>query len=152
MAFRTITLAILLASAVLAAPQRGSARFGGGRSSADQSAIVLVNDFDLQPQGSYVYKYETSNGISASQTGSEQGLYANGYYSYLDEDGNRIEVTYLADEFGFQPQGAHLPREPPVPDHVLKSLEEIRAAATPDSGLDIATLDATISRLRATLG
>ncbi|EDS32506.1 conserved hypothetical protein [Culex quinquefasciatus] len=147
---KTVITLTLLAASSLAAPQR----FGGGRSSSsdDKSASILVDEFVLNPEGTYVYKYETSNGISASQTGGENGLYANGYFSYLDPEGQRVELTYLADEYGFQPQGSHLPVEPPAPDHVIKTLEVIRAAAGPDSELDIPMLEATIARLKATQG
>ncbi|XP_062549834.1 cuticle protein AMP3-like [Armigeres subalbatus] len=138
--------------ATFAAAVRQHNRFGRNSDDSDRSAVVLQNDYNLNPDGSYVYKYETSNGISASQSGSENGLYANGYFSYLDPDQNRVEVTYLADEYGFQPQGSHLPVEPPAPDHVIKSLEQIRAAAGPDSNLDIQLLDATIARLKANQG
>ncbi|XP_053687035.1 cuticle protein AMP1B-like [Sabethes cyaneus] len=143
-----LSFSLLLVTA-LALPQHG---FGGRSNNDDRSAVALVNDFDLNPDGTYSYKYETSNGISASQSGGEAGKYANGYFSYLSPDGSRVQLTYLADEYGFQPQGDHLPVEPPAPDHVIQSLEQIRAAATPDSGLDVATLDATIARLRATQG
>ncbi|XP_058465710.1 cuticle protein AMP3-like [Malaya genurostris] len=137
---------MFLVSAVLAAPQL---RFGHGD---EASAVILTDEKELNPNGSYRYKYETSNGISASQSGGPDGLFANGYFSYLDPEGNRVTVTYLADEYGFQPQGDHLPVEPPAPDHVIRTLEQIRASATPDSGLDIPTLEATIARFKATQG
>ncbi|XP_055533721.1 cuticle protein AMP1A-like [Wyeomyia smithii] len=142
----TLVMLSLLLVTALSAPQR---RFGGDD---DRSAVTLVDDYSLNPDGSYNYKYETSNDISAAQSGGAGGQYANGYFSYLSPDGSRVQVTYLADENGFQPQGDHLPVEPPAPDHVIQSLEQIRAAAYPGSGLDIATLDATIARLRATRG
>ncbi|XP_001659099.2 pupal cuticle protein Edg-78E [Aedes aegypti] len=144
--------ASLLIATVLAAPQRRPNNFGRSSSGDERSAVIQQDEYNLNPDGSYVYKYETSNGISASQTGSANGQYANGYYSYTDPEQNRVEVTYLADEFGFQPQGAHLPVEPAAPDHVLKSLEEIRAAADSNPELDIALLDSTIARLRANRG
>ncbi|ALC45070.1 Cpr67Fa1, partial [Drosophila busckii] len=80
---------------------------------------------DIRPDGSYEYRYETSNGIAAQESGVG-GLIANGGYSYYAPDGQLIQVTYTADANGFHPQGAHLPVGPAIPEAILKSLEYIR--------------------------
>lgn len=92
----------------------------------------MRQDADVHPEG-YSYSYETSNGISAQEQGRLQGdaIAAQGSFQYTASDGSPIQVSYVADENGFQPQGAHLPTPPPIPDHVLKALEYIRTHPPP---------------------
>ncbi|XP_055529970.1 cuticle protein CP14.6-like [Wyeomyia smithii] len=142
---KLVVLSALIA-ATLAAPQK-RLPVGGPES----QAVILSHDSNIEPNGAYSYRYETSNGISGQQT-SFDGANAAGEYSYTGPDGVLYRVVYNADTYGFQPQGAHLPVEPPVPDHVLKGLEDIRRSPPKDPEFNLATLDAQIARLRATLG
>ncbi|ALC45071.1 Cpr67Fa1, partial [Drosophila busckii] len=80
---------------------------------------------DIRPDGSYQYKYETSNGIAGQEAGVG-GEYANGGYSYYSPEGQLVQVAYVADGNGFQPQGSHLPVGPAIPPAILRSLEYIR--------------------------
>ncbi|XP_063366658.1 uncharacterized protein LOC134655128 [Cydia amplana] len=74
---------------------------------------------------SFNYAFETDNGISAEETGTAtNGVQAQGGYSYTGDDGKVYTVTYTADEGGYQPRGDHLPTPPPIPDEILKSLEQ----------------------------
>lgn len=82
--------------------------------------------------GSYNYAYETGNGISAQERGTSRGganggTAAQGSFSYTGPDGGRYSISYTADENGFRPVGAHLPTPPPIPDAILRSLEQNRA-------------------------
>lgn len=80
---------------------------------------ILSRFFTLQ------YNYETGNGIHAHEQGfvknsghkDEEIQVAQGFYSYTGPDGVPVSVKYVADENGFQPQGAHLPTPPPPPGH-----------------------------------
>ncbi|XP_011185901.1 larval cuticle protein 65Ag1-like [Zeugodacus cucurbitae] len=84
----------------------------------DGDAQVVRFDSDVQPNG-FNYAYETSNGIqeqasaSLDNEGSEnEAISVKGSYSFVADDGQTYTVTYIADENGFQPQGAHLPVAP----------------------------------------
>lgn len=79
---------------------------------------------------SYNYAFETDNGIQAQEQGSlrnPDALAAQGSFSYTAPDGQQISVSYTADENGFQPQGAHLPTPPPIPEEILKALAQNQA-------------------------
>ncbi|XP_053955567.1 larval cuticle protein LCP-17-like [Anastrepha ludens] len=89
-------------------------------------AETLKHDSQLNADGSYKLDFATSNGISAQEEG-HGGHHASGGYSYYSPEGELIQLSYLADENGFQPQGNHLPTPPPIPPQILKSLEYIRS-------------------------
>ncbi|XP_071442419.1 endocuticle structural glycoprotein SgAbd-4-like [Hetaerina americana] len=101
-------------------------------------AIVSQNS-DVGPDGSYVFSYETANGIRAEANGevrrnpnppltkdaegSENIVVSRGSFSYTAPDGTPITLTYVADENGFQPQGDHLPVAPPIPAAIQRALD-----------------------------
>merc|ERR1712071_695743 len=84
----------------------------------------------------YSFSYETENGISVSESGVQKqigakadgaGTVSQGKYSY-PEDSVTYTVTWVADENGFQATGDHLPTPPPMPEHVVKLLQDLIAA------------------------
>ncbi|KAL1516639.1 hypothetical protein ABEB36_000524 [Hypothenemus hampei] len=91
---------------------------------------ILKFNADNNGEGSYRYNYETANSISAEEQGEArgEGTHARGSYSYISPEGERISITYTADENGFVPQGSHIPTPPPIPEAILKSLQENAAA------------------------
>lgn len=46
-------------------------------------------------------------------------------YQYYAPEGELIQLKYIADEKGFQPEGEHLPTPPPIPEAIQKALEII---------------------------
>ncbi|TDG53166.1 hypothetical protein AWZ03_000709 [Drosophila navojoa] len=93
--------------------------------SFDAAAEIRELKSDQREDGSYEYRYQTSNGIAQQEQGVG-GQYASGSSAYYDPNGELIQLTYTADENGFHPQGAHLPTPPPIPAAILRSLEYIR--------------------------
>lgn len=92
--------------------------------SASPEAAAEIRSYasDISPDGSYQYAFETSNGIAAQERGIG-GVQAAGASSYTSPEGIPIQLTYTADENGFQPQGNHLPQPPPIPEAILRSLQ-----------------------------
>ncbi|XP_017048565.1 larval cuticle protein 65Ag1-like [Drosophila ficusphila] len=81
-------------------------------------AVVLKQTSDVGPEN-YSYSLETSNGIKADEAGElknvgseNEGIAVRGSFSFVADDGQTYTVNYIADENGFQPQGAHLPVAP----------------------------------------
>ncbi|XP_034250886.1 endocuticle structural glycoprotein SgAbd-3-like [Thrips palmi] len=114
-------LAALLA-ACGAAPQLGA-----------QKPIAIVRlDSDISPDGTFSYTYETENRIQASAQGrpgngppGEEGTNVVGQFSFVaPDDGQTYSVQYTADENGFVPQGAHLPTPPPLPEAIVRALQQ----------------------------
>lgn len=84
------------------------------------------------PDGSYSYSFETSNGIKTEGQGQlknigteTEALTTRGGYSWIAPDGTPISISYVADEFGFRPIGNVLPVAPPVPEAISRALEWI---------------------------
>nr|CAD7261874.1 unnamed protein product [Timema shepardi] len=75
--------------------------------------------------------YETGNGISHEESGflkdtgdpENQSQVVQGSSSYTSPEGIQIKLVYVADEFGFQPTGDHLPVKPPTPVLIQKALD-----------------------------
>lgn len=104
--------------------------------SPDADAPILNQLSDISPDGSYQSSYETGNGISAQESGvlksvgQETAEEVSGSFKYSAPDGTPIQLTYIANENGFQPQGAHLPVAPapePIPAYIARALDWIAA-------------------------
>ncbi|XP_063587658.1 larval cuticle protein LCP-30-like [Penaeus indicus] len=89
------------------------------RAASDEIAI-LRDDRVIEDDGRYNFDMETANGIvmseSGSPTGDEGAINSAGSFSYTAPDGTEVHLQYVADEGGFQPQGAHLPVAPTISD------------------------------------
>ncbi|XP_042859344.1 cuticle protein AM1159-like [Penaeus japonicus] len=88
-------------------------------------AEVLVDERVDNGDGTFQYNFQTSNDISGQRTGSigsaGQSNIAGGY-RFVSPEGETVEVTYVADENGYQPQSPYLPTEHPLPAHVYELL------------------------------
>lgn len=76
------------------------------------------------------YSYESGNGIISEENGIVEGdgTRVHGSYSYTLPDGQHVSITYTADENGFVAQGSHIPTPHPIPEAIVRALEENAAA------------------------
>ncbi|XP_030385810.1 larval cuticle protein 65Ab1-like [Scaptodrosophila lebanonensis] len=80
-------------------------------------AEILRQDSNVQPDG-YNFGLELTDGTKKDEQGSlknvgteQEGIEVRGSYSWVDEKtGQTYTVNYIANENGYQPQGAHLPQ------------------------------------------
>ncbi|KAH8342508.1 larval cuticle protein 65Ag1-like [Drosophila kikkawai] len=84
----------------------------------DAEAQILRLESDVQPEG-YNFALETSDGKKHEEQGQlkdvgteHEAIVVRGSYSFVADDGQTYTVNYVADENGFQPEGAHLPNVP----------------------------------------
>lgn len=95
---------------------------------------TLKQESDNNPDGSYAYAYETSNGISAQESGLG-GERAVGGYKWISPEGETIDIQYVADaEGGYRATGAAIPVAPETPAHVLRLVEYLAAHPNDDDG------------------
>ncbi|XP_030572697.1 pupal cuticle protein Edg-78E [Drosophila novamexicana] len=120
--YRLFLLAALLAC-VAAAPRPGP------------DAQITKFNTQADTDGSYSYEIENSENTVVSEQG-QGAVYAKGFYRYDSPEGIPVQLSYVADENGFQPQSDLLPTPPPIPDYILRSIEFIRQHPTPEEVLD----------------
>ncbi|KAJ2946985.1 hypothetical protein O0L34_g16330 [Tuta absoluta] len=122
---KSFVLVSMLIAGALAAPQ----------GSTTEPVPILRQDSEVNGDGSYQYAYETGNGISADQkgdlkkVGEVDAIEVSGQYQYPGENGENIQLSYVADENGYQPQGAHLPTSPPIPAAIQRALDYLATAS-----------------------
>ncbi|KAJ8972435.1 hypothetical protein NQ317_016677 [Molorchus minor] len=105
--------------------------------------IPIINqESEISLDGSYRSSYETGNGITAQEqgvlksNGENETEEVQGSFQYTAPDGTPIQLSYIANENGFQPQGAHLPVPPEVPAPIQRALEYIAAHPPQEESLD----------------
>ncbi|XP_034250037.1 endocuticle structural glycoprotein SgAbd-2-like [Thrips palmi] len=96
---------------------------------------ILRLESQIQPDGRFQYAYETGNGIQAQAVGDQKPAgrdgpiqSVQGQFAWTSDDGTPVQISYIADENGYQPRGSALPTPPPIPEAILKSLELIARA------------------------
>ncbi|EDW68487.1 larval cuticle protein 65Ag1 [Drosophila virilis] len=80
---------------------------------------VVRQESDVSPTG-FKYALEQTDGSKAEAEGQlknfdkeEAAVVVRGSFSYVaPDDGQTYSISYIADENGYQPQGAHLPVAP----------------------------------------
>lgn len=79
------------------------------------------------------FSYDTENGISAKESGvpkpieKETPVVASGEFAYETPEGEKVQIQYVADENGYQPQGNVIPTPPAIPPAIYRALEWIAA-------------------------
>ncbi|KAI8118969.1 Cuticular protein 47Eg [Lucilia cuprina] len=103
---------------------------------AFEDAKVLRSDAEVNVDN-FKYAYEFDNSIKAEQAGQLKGedvWEVKGQYSYTSPEGEQVSLQYTADENGYHVDAANplLPTPPPIPEHILKAIEYIKAHPSKD--------------------
>lgn len=133
--FTKLVLLSALVAVALSAPYVS----GGG--SPLEPVPILKQTSDVLPDGSFHWSYESGDRTQQEQTGSvkagptpdESIASVQGSASWFDLEGKPHELTYVADENGFQAQGADIPVTPEIPAQIARALDWIAAHPQPES-------------------
>ncbi|XP_042893854.1 cuticle protein AMP1A-like [Penaeus japonicus] len=138
---KTVIFACLIAVAVAApqyayetpapTPDAPSASIHNGYGAATEVVPILKDDRIQEDDGRYSVDVETGNGIKLTESGSPDGpegsVIKAGQYEYTAPDGTLVQLKFVANENGFQPQSDLLPVAPefphPIPQFVLDQIE-----------------------------
>ncbi|XP_013187051.1 larval cuticle protein 1 [Amyelois transitella] len=82
---------------------------------------ILRSEFEQQPEGGYVFSFETENGINRNENGElkevldeenkpHNVVIVRGSYTYTNSEGKPETVNYFADETGFHAEGDSIPK------------------------------------------
>lgn len=120
--------------APLGTPATTAGKSNGAPTTRNFAAEGLVSfEQTSNVDGSFRYAYETDAGVKVAEQGvqkidgDKQTLAVAGSYSYTAPDGSIVQLTYVADENGFQPTGDHLPVPPAVPELIQRALLYIQS-------------------------
>jgi hypothetical protein len=98
---------------------------------------IIFNSYSNFPIEMSDFSFESADGTKVSESGNQKqvgpkpediGTVSKGSYSFTTPDGVVLTVNWVADENGFQATGDHLPTPPPMPEHVVKMLADLKAA------------------------
>ncbi|XP_054741022.1 larval cuticle protein 4-like [Anastrepha obliqua] len=105
---------------------RGASKsISSSRASGDEAhAEVKAMHSEVRADG-FDYALETSNGIQSARSGDANGN-IHGGFQWTSPEGEHVQISYVADENGYQPKSDLLPTPPPIPDAILRALEYIR--------------------------
>ncbi|XP_040582147.1 uncharacterized protein [Lepeophtheirus salmonis] len=130
----------------------GGSSFGGsagGASSGPAAPVVaIISESNNAPgtlgdNSDFDNSFESENGIRQESSGStvsigeDSVVVMKGSYEYIGDDGQTYVVDWIADENGFQPSAAHLPKEVPIPfPEIAEAVEaQIAFAAQEDAAV-----------------
>ncbi|KAF2343987.1 Insect cuticle protein, partial [Trinorchestia longiramus] len=116
-----IFLIVLLASAVLSAPQSYN------RPAGNFEIIPIISDNRNGPlDGVYDFDFETGNGIRRNEQGRPSGpngaVVSQGAWSFTFPDGTPAQFSFVADEGGYRVESPLLPTPPPLPPHAIEQI------------------------------
>nr|XP_040582151.1 pupal cuticle protein 36-like [Lepeophtheirus salmonis] len=104
----------------------GSTAAAGSASGPAAPVVAILSETNNAPgtlgdNSDFDNVFEAENGIKQEAVGStvtigeESVITMKGSYEYIGPDGQTYVVDWIADENGFQPSAAHLPKDVPIP-------------------------------------
>ncbi|XP_040582017.1 uncharacterized protein [Lepeophtheirus salmonis] len=124
----------------------GSPATGVAASGPAAPVVAIISESSNAPgtlgdNGDFDTAFESENGIKQQAVGStvtigeESVVTMKGSYEYVGADGQTYVVDWIADENGFQPSAAHLPKDVPIPfPEIAEAVEaQIAFAAQEDA-------------------